>query len=602
MVSIHYFNIAHAHSQLLCVEQELLLNRLRPIKTDYQRGLRCMEGTRKSRLKEIEDWVANKPEEKGLLQSNTYWIYGLPGIGKTSLAHSICARLHDQGQLAGAFFCRRDDPNLSEPTNILPTLIYKLAGIFPPFRSIVADRLRNNPNMAPESMKDSLLFDLLDNLPKCPNYSLVFVIDAFDECGHNRSRPRLLRLLTGAATRASWLKIIITSRPEADIQWFFDGLTQSSYLRYDLATDQEAGEDLRTFSRNEFAPIAQKWYLPTPWPEESLLNRVISRANGLFIFIKTLVLALEHCEDPTEVLKATSDDSAGAGLKALYRLYSSILTSRIVHSNTEFQRVIGVLLAAAPYRALCEETIAELAGVRHNLVKMWVDDLGSLLYRDEGTNGGIRVRHLSISDFLLSDDCPFDYQINLQGANVQLAISCLQTMVFQLRFNICRLEDSRLANADIGDLQSRIRENISDSLQYSSLYWSNHLCFTPDNNDRRVWESLKEFFERLCPLFWIEVLSIMGMVPMGAPSIRRVISWANVSSTQPVFRVTLIGCRIATRPFLRKLRTFAASSSRFTLPSLSARHIPIFQRDPSCHHARLYQAPPARSLPKASRW
>ena len=248
--------------------------------------------------------MANKPEEKGLLQSNTYWIHGLPSIGKTSLAHSICARLYDQGQLAGAFFCRRDDPNLNEPRNILLTLIYNLAGIFPSFRIIVAQCLRNDPHLAPESIKDSLLLDFLDSHPKRPIHSLVFVIDAFDECGDDRSRSRILRLLTDAATRASWLKIIITSRPEADIQRFFDGLTQSSYLRYDLATDPEIDGDLRTFARCEFELVAQKWLLPLPWPEESLLTRVISRANGHLIFIKRLVRALEHCEDPTEYLKA----------------------------------------------------------------------------------------------------------------------------------------------------------------------------------------------------------------------------------------------------------------------------------------------------------
>jgi len=172
------------------------------------------------------------------------------------------------------------------------------------------------------------------------------------------------------------------------------------------------------------------------------LDKIISRANGLFIFIKTLVLALENCEDPTECLEAASEDSAGAGLEALYRLYSSILKSRIVHHTTEFRRMIGVLLTAAPYCTLCEETIAELAGVKPTLVKKWVDDLSSLLYRDEGTNGGICVRHLSISEFLVSDDCPLDYQIDRQDANVQLGVACLKTMVHQLRFNICGLEDS----------------------------------------------------------------------------------------------------------------------------------------------------------------
>jgi hypothetical protein len=486
-----------------------------------------MDGTRKSCLKEIVDWVAHKSEKKDLLQSNTYWIYGLPGIGKTSLAHSICASLHDQGKLAGAFFCRRDDPNLSEPRNILPTLIYKLARIFPPFRNIVANCLRNDPNLTPESMRDSLFLDLLDNLPK--DDTLVFVIDAFDECGDDSGRLRLLKILTSAVTRASWLKVIITSRPEADIRRFFHRLTQSSYLGYDLATDQEASDDLRAFARSKFEPVAEKWYLPTPWPEESLFDKIISRANGLFIFIKTLVLALEHCANPTEFLKVTSEE-AGAGLKPLYGLYSNILNSRIVHSKAEFQRVIGVVLSAAPYRALCEETIAELAGVEPNLVKKWVDDLSSLLYRDEGTNGGIRVRHLSISDFLVSDDCPCDYRMSPRDANVQLGITCLKMMARQLRFNICGLEDSRLANVDVKDLSSRIRTNIPECLQYSSLYWSNHLCFAPDNDDRRVWDSLEEFFEGVCPLFWIEVLSILGMIPIGAPSIRSVISWAKASS------------------------------------------------------------------------
>jgi len=487
-----------------------------------------MEDTRKSRLEEIVDWVANKSEENEPLQSNTYWIYGLPGIGKTSLAHSICARLHDKRQLAGAFFCRRDDPNLSEAKNVLPTLLFKLAVLFPPFRKVVANCLRNDPNLTPASMNDSFFLDLLDKLPKHPNDFLVFVIDAFDECGDDRSRSRLLRHLTGATTRASWLKIIITSRPEADIRRFFDGLPQSSYFAYDLGTDQEASGDLRTFARSEFELVARNRYLPTPWPEESLLDRIIFRADGLFIFIKTLVRALEHHANPTEFLEATSEE-AGVGLKPLYGLYSNILTSRIVHSKAEFQRIIGVVLSAAPYRLLCEQTIAELAGAEPNLVKTWVDDLSSLLYRDEGTDGGVRVRHLSISDFLVSDDCPYDYRMDLQGANVRLGITCLETMVRQLRFNICGLEDSRLANADIQDLASRITKNIPDCLQYSCLYWSNHLCFAPDNDDQRVWDSLEEFFEGLCPLFWVEVLSILGVVPMGAPSIRRVISWAKVS-------------------------------------------------------------------------
>jgi hypothetical protein len=508
-----------------------------------------MEGTRKVLLNEIADWVAGISGQGNVLHGNTYWIYGLPGIGKTSLAHSICATLHDHDQLAGAFFCRRDDPNLSEPRNILPTLIHQLAIILPPFRSIVAERLRKDPHVTPESMKHTLFLDFIRKLPRFQNRTLVFVIDALDECGSIQSRPDILKALTDAASQAPWLKVIITSRPEDDIQRFFKNATQLLHLQYDLTADKETTSDLRLFANNRFRRVALMRFLQSPWPEQALFDGVISRAAGLFIFIETLALALEHCDDPAEHLKATLQDSAGAGLTSLYGLYSSIIKARKVQKNAEFRRMIGVLLITAPHRPLCEETIAELAGVRSDLVKMWVADLSSMLYRDEGASGGIRVRHLSISDFFVSDDCHRDYQVNLGDANVELGIACLKKMVEQLRFNICKLEDSRLANADVKDLPSRIKANISDPLQYSSLYWSNHVCHTPDTGDRRVWECLRIFLEGPYGLFWIEVLSIMGMLRIGVPSLRKVPSALVKVSRAPCCRpghskVTLAFCRM----------------------------------------------------------
>jgi len=469
-------------------------------------------------------WVPDTQE------GNTYWLYGSPGIGKTSLAHSICKELHKRKCLAGAFFCRRDDPNLSDPKYILPTFINTLSGILPRFRSIVTARLRSDPNLTSKSMEHSLFLDFIYKLPHHPEHALVFVIDALDECGDDESRPDILEALTHAAAQAPWLRIIITSRPEVDIQRFFDTSTRTSHLRYDLAMDEEANTDIRIFAQRQFDLVASKWYLHTPWPKQSLFDRVISRANGLFVFIKTAVLALDNCTDPTESLEATVQDSDGTGLNSLYLLYSGILKKRVPSGNAEFQRVIGVILTTAPYRPLCDEAIAELTGVRSNLVKKWVDDLSSLLYRDEAAKGGIRVRHLSISDFFFNHNSYCDYQVNLRDANMELGITCLKTMVNQLRFNICKLEDSRLANADVKDLQSRIEQNIPDALQYSSRYWSYHLCFSPDTGDQRVWASLEGFIGGLYPLFWVEVLSIMGMVPIGAPSLRVVVSWAKVST------------------------------------------------------------------------
>jgi len=512
----HPFSMARA-------EQEFLLTRLKRVETGYDLELCCMAGTREGLLNQIMTWAVNGSET-----GNLYWIHGLPGIGKTSLAHSICERLHNKQRLAGAFFCQRDDANMSDLRNILPTLISKLAEKFPPFRRIVADRLRSDPDLTSKSMKDSLFLDFIHSLPRHPKHALVFVIDALDECGDYKNRPILLKVLKDVVGHAPWLKIIVTSRPEDEIQYFFHRLPRSSYSPYELSMDQEAGADLKTFARSQFDSVAKVWCLPTPWPGQPLFDGAISQANGLFIFIKTLVLALEQCEDPEETLKVALQDAAGTSLKPLYNLYSSILKLRKVSGNADFRQVIGVLLTTAPYRTLCDESIAELAGVKPNLVKKWVNDLSSLLYRDESANGGVRVRHLSISEFFVNVHCAC--RVNIEDANTQLGSACLKTMMEQLRFNICNLDDSRLANADIKDLPSRIKEHVSDVLQYSSLYWSNHLCFTPDNGDPCVWGELKEFFEGLYGLFWVEVLSLVGMVPIGAPSLRRVISWAKVSS------------------------------------------------------------------------
>jgi hypothetical protein len=528
MVGTHCLDLATNCSQQLCVEQEYLIGRLNPVKTGYHQDLRCLEGTRQFLLDQIIDWSTRKVGQDN--ESNTYWIYGLPGIGKTSLAHSICASLHSRKRLAGAFFCRRDDPNLSEPRNILPTLIYKFSINFPPFRSIVAERFRSDSNLTPESMMYSLFLDFIRNLSCHPEHPFVFVIDALDECGDSRSRPGILNILTNAAAQAPWLKVIITSRPEADIQRFFDAPTQSVHVRYDLTTDEGASDDLRTFARHEFHLVASTWHLSTPWPDKMLFDKIISEANGLFIFIKTISLSLENCNEPTKALEAALQDSDSTGLNTLYGLYTRILKAREAPGNTEFQRVVGVILTTAPNHSLRDDAIAGLAGVGSYQVKKWVDDLSSLLYRDDGANGGIRVRHLSISDFFVSDRC--DYHVNLHDAHVQITIASLKTMVQQLRFNICGLEDSRLANKDIPYLPSRIKENISDALQYCSLHWSYHLCSTPDNGNLAVWRILEEFFEGLYPLFWIEMLSIMGMVPIGVPSLRRVVSWAKVSAAR----------------------------------------------------------------------
>ena len=152
----------------------LLLNRFEPIKTVYNRDLRCMTGNRNFVSKKLWVWVANGESPRPEQYILDLW---LPGIGKNvGSSFDLCKA----PQLAGAFSCRRDDLNLSEPRSILPTLIHTLAGIFPLLSSKVANRLRNNPSPTADSMKELLVLDFFHTLPHSSNHFLVFLIDKFD--------------------------------------------------------------------------------------------------------------------------------------------------------------------------------------------------------------------------------------------------------------------------------------------------------------------------------------------------------------------------------------------------------------------------------------
>src|SRR5260370_37303075 len=72
------FQSSDGASSVVHVEQELLLGRLTPVKTNYDVDRCCMAGTRKPIIDRIVAWGVKPPERK---EANTVWFYGSPGIG-----------------------------------------------------------------------------------------------------------------------------------------------------------------------------------------------------------------------------------------------------------------------------------------------------------------------------------------------------------------------------------------------------------------------------------------------------------------------------------------------------------------------------------------
>ncbi|PVF92501.1 WD40 repeat-like protein [Serendipita vermifera] len=537
------------------VEEKLLLDRLEPAKTGYSLDRCCMEGTREALLNSIVEWAVNpRTEEQKSNATNIYWLYGIPGIGKTSVSHSICARLHEKGRLGGSFFCRRDDPNLGDSKCVPPTLIFKLAESWGPFRRVVAEKLRKDPHLTRNSAGYELLPQLLDTLENHPPDPLVIVIDALDECGDSQTRSSILSGLFHATSRVEWLRIIITSRQEQDIASSFDRILGAGhYAPKDLAADDKAQQDIQIFMQAKLSSVASKRYLPSDWPGTETMDKIIVKSGGLFIFVETLWRLIKDDIDPDKRLNQALSDTSGDALTSLYGLYSSIIETRIGQNKEAFRIAMGTIIAVGRYRPLRDESVAQLAGLGPHVIKAIVDELSSLLYRDATENDGIRVRHLSVIDFLTGPRCASGYEVRMGQANTTVGISCVKQMTQGPKFNICDLETSLRANEDVPSLNERVNQKIPDVLQYSCVHWSSHVCYDADNENSEVYGALDEFVKDSRLLYWIEALSLMSKVPAGVLALRQISSWSKSSQA----------------PFLRKSRDALRFLNAFRTPIIT---------------------------------
>jgi NACHT domain len=500
-------------------EESNILKQLDPVKAaNYKKDRSCMEGTRTAILNEIVAWAATPFDPATQLDdstSNVFWLYGMPGLGKTSVANSLCDRLRGSGNLGGSFFCKHDEEDLRESKRVLSTLIAKLVQMWGPFRKLVAKTLVDEPQIDAQSTSGELLLNPLKALKKHPPHPLILVIDALDEC-QSTGRIPLLKSLTKACSSVHWLKIVVISRPERDIKSFFN---EHQIIGRDLADDESASKDIRIFTKDRMALVASQQDLAPDWPGKECVDKIVERADGLFQFVETLY-HLVNVPEPEPLLgRVLGGESQGANT-TLHDLYSMVITTRISKPTQLFHSILRAIVAVSAHRPLCDETLAQLLGIEPRVVRSWVNELSSLLSRDDSKKGGIHFRHLSILEFLVGSSCPAEFRVNIKLANSELTRYCLRTMKNELQFNICGLETSCLSNKDILGLNNRVEQSIPDTLQYSCVHWSSHLCYDNDPVGAEITGLLDDFFAESRPLYWIEVLSLMGKSPVAISSMR----------------------------------------------------------------------------------
>jgi NACHT domain len=488
----------------------------------------CMDGTRQDILARIDAWAAD------INAPNILWLNGHPGVGKSAISSSLIENWRSSGRLGSSFFFRRERANVMTPNALWRTVAYDLGRRYPSIRKYMVTALNADETLPSTSNTDTLFRELIHETltasDKTDRESLpIIIVDALDECGgvdgwHSDHRKALMRTLKSWASLPGRFKLIVTSRAESDIEQLF---STTAHHPLEVSAGQKvdplSSMDIRIFLKHELQQIANHYpLLPSDWPGDQIIERLADRAAGLFIWVKTVIKLLER-EEPVRTLNRILDGSGGGGMADLYTWILHVsFPNPSPEDIRDFRSILGaIIFTKAPLDA---SSLAQLLSIESSTMGYICNGLQSVL--DSGS--ALRIHHQSFADFLLDpSECPPNFLIVRERDNRNLAVACLKVMNSHLRFNICELESSYLRNSDVPDLESRVEKHIPRHLFYSSRFWADHLGQTAF--DAELFEHL-QYFMRYQFLFWLEVLSLTGMVNVASSILWTLLNWIRVSA------------------------------------------------------------------------
>jgi len=505
-------------------------------KHSKQRG--CLKGTRQSVLEEIEHW-SKDPDAPPV-----FWLNGLAGTGKSTIAQTVSERIFAYGHLGASFFCSRDFEDRSDLHHIFPTLAFQLAQKYSDFQSSLISLLQSDPDAVDESLQDQMQKFLVDPLSST-NISTIIVIDALDECVDKDPESAILLVLGQLVSEIPQVKFFITSRPERHIMSGFrgpllKGITNTFILHH--VEPSTINDDIRHFFKHELSRLALQYGGMDDWPTDKQLNLLCQRAAGLFVYaVATLNFLDHHLQDPSDqldVIMAFPESTAHEGrtelevYTSLDSLYMSIFQKSFHKNNPEDDDLVRSILSAVALAAnpLPLSAIATLTGFRRNKVQRLFGLIQSLLILPEDPDHPVQAFHKSFSDFITDPTRCVDARFYIsQDYHAKLVLHCLKLMAKLLEKDMCSLPNHVL-NTEVVDLPKRTRDSgICGALEYACRSWYKHLIIM-GNQIEDVVSALHHFLEQKF-LFWLEALSILGSVGNAVHALTATTKWLNEVSS-----------------------------------------------------------------------
>ncbi|KAJ7876672.1 hypothetical protein B0H14DRAFT_2568069 [Mycena olivaceomarginata] len=379
----------------------------------------CLQGTRVELLTRIREWALH-PAERTLL------LYGAAGTGKSAIVHTIARGLRSENLALVPFFAfNRSVPNRSS-SQLIPTWAKELAQLHTPYQAYLHGlRLSNLESRDLVHQQDVLLLKGLHSLTSSIK-SVVFIIDALDECPQNEVHElySVLERLCG-----------------------MDGLPPS--IRKALL------RDIRKFVKDKLRNTKFEYLVPD----------VARMAQTLF---ECAAVLCRELTPPRIMLPSTQTKIIktlqGGQITSLYKLYETILDIHFEEDDAikVFQQVMSwVFTVRTPQtrRVLAEiasAVLPEESKLDSDHILTW---LGSLLSGTTSHNEPISPLHTSLQDFLVDETKSHKFWVKLgPHCHQEISVACLKIMNHGLRFNICGLQTSFALNSEVEDLSGRVKE------------------------------------------------------------------------------------------------------------------------------------------------
>jgi hypothetical protein len=485
----------------------------------------CLENTRVDVLQQIFDWADGQDDRC------IFWLNGLAGTGKSTIARTIAYEYYNRKRLGASFFFSRGGGDVSHAGKFFTSIAVQLANNAPSLQRYICEAIRERCDIASKSLREQWRQLVLGPLSKLSDNSrpssYVLVVDALDECDDDNNVRIILQLLAEARSlKTVRLRIFMTSRPEISIQQGIYQLPEAEHQDFVLhyISPVTVDHDISIYLEYCLRLIGQDRTLEAGWPGEQVIRRLVQNASGLFIWAATACRFIREGEKRQVIKNRLSSVLQSSGTitepeKHLNEIYVTVLRHSIPtkFSDREKEELRGMLrhMLGSIVVLLSPVSAHSLSSLLH-IPKEDVDDtlegLHAILDIPKDQIRPLRLHHPSFRDFLLSKERCGDpkFYVDEKQAHRTLANNCIQFMSEKLRRDICGLPSpGALAT---GVQQERIKQCLSAELQYACLYWVQSIQKgeTRLQDDGEVHVFLQKHL-----LHWLEALSLLRKISDG---------------------------------------------------------------------------------------